>query len=298
MELNRNYAGIAIDEANYASSRAVILPVPYDGTSTWGKGADKGPDALLEATENMELYDIETQTEVVREGIHIHEAIAENDSPESMVESVRSATKQILNDSKLPVILGGEHSVSIGAIQACAQKFPDLAVLHIDAHADLRKSYQGSTCNHACAVHWASQNCRLVQVGIRSMDISELPYIQKGRLFTGDDCYYQNDEEWQQAALDALGADGRPVYITIDLDAFDPAYLPDTGTPEPGGLNWFQVTRLAKMAAERFNVVGFDVVELAAHERSKASDFFSAKLVYKLLTYVLKPATIETIATK
>jgi len=286
------YAGVDVKLGEYETAKAVIIPVPYDGTSTWGKGADAGPSALLEATENMELYDIETGTEVYREGIHVAPAITENASPESMVESVRTSVMQTLQDHKMPVVLGGEHSVSIGAIQACAKAHPELTILHIDAHADLRKSYQGSTCNHACAVHWASQNCRLVQVGIRSMDESERAYVQKGRLFNGDYCHYTSDETWQAEALEALGAAGRPLYITVDLDAFDPSFLPDTGTPEPGGLDWYQVTRLIRLACEKFNVVGFDVVELAAHERSKPSDFLAAKLVYKMLTYALRPAAI------
>ena len=254
------YAGVDVKFGEYETAKAVIIPVPYDGTSTWVKGADAGPSALLEATENMELYDIETGTEVYREGIHVAPAITENASPESMVESVRTSVMQTLQDHKMPVVLGGEHSVSIGAIQACAKAHPELTILHIDAHADLRKSYQGSTCNHACAVHWASQNCRLVQVGIRSMDESERAYVQKGRLFNGDYCHYTSDETWQAEALEALGAAGRPLYITVDLDAFDPSFLPDTGTPEPGGLDWYQVTRLIRLACEKFNVVGFDVV--------------------------------------
>jgi agmatinase len=288
----RPYAGVDAKFGEYETAKAVILQVPYDGTSTWGKGADAGPSALLEATENMELYDIETGTEVYREGIHVAPAITEDQSPELMVEAVGSVVMQTLQDRKIPVVLGGEHSVSIGAIQACAKVHPELTILHIDAHADLRKSYQGSTCNHACAVHWASQNCRLVQVGIRSMDESERAYVQKGRMFNGDYCHYTPDETWQSEVLEALGAEGRPLYITVDLDAFDPAFLPDTGTPEPGGLNWFQVTRLIRLACEKFNVVGFDVVELAAHERSKPSDFLAAKLVYKMLTYALQPAAI------
>lgn len=288
----RPYAGVDAKYSEYTTAKAVIIPVPYDGTSTWGKGADAGPEALLAATENMELYDIETGTEVYREGIHVAPAITEDSSPEAMVDAVRTAVSEVLNAKKLPVLLGGEHSVSIGALQACAKLHPELTVLHIDAHADLRKSYQGSSCNHACAVHWASQNCRLVQVGIRSMDISERAYIQKGHLFTGDHCYQHDDEVWQQEVLTALGEANRPLYITVDLDAFDPAFLPHTGTPEPGGLNWFQVTQVIRKAAEKFNVVGFDVVELAAHEHSKPSDFLAAKLVYKMLTYTLKPETV------
>lgn len=289
------YAGVETTNSTFDRARAVVIPVPYDGTSTWGKGADAGPEALLRATENMELYDIETQSEVYREGVFVSETIQEDSSPEAMTAAVKSATQQVLDAGKIPVVIGGEHSVSIGAIQACADRHPGLAVLHIDAHADLRKSYLGSACNHACAVHWASRNCTLVQVGIRSMDASELNYIQEGRLFTGDDCRQREDAAWQADALSALGDPGVPLYITVDLDAFDPAYVPDTGTPEPGGLDWFQVTSLIRQAAEKFDVVGFDVVELAAHAGSKPSDFLAAKLLYKMLTYSLKPSPIEAL---
>ena len=287
------YAGVDTPNAAYERAKVVLIPVPYDGTSTWGKGADAGPEALLHATENMELYDMETGTEVYHEGVFIAPAVEESASPESMTAAVKTLTASILSDGKIPIVLGGEHSVSIGAIQACADAHPDLAVLHIDAHADLRPSYLGSTCNHACAVHWASQNCTLVQVGIRSMDVSELPFIQDGCLFTGDDCRQRDDDAWQAQALESLGQPMRPLYITVDLDAFDPAYLPDTGTPEPGGLDWFQITQLIRTASEKFHVVGFDIVELAAHDGSKPSDFLAAKLLYKMLTYSLHPSPVN-----
>lgn len=284
---DRVFAGVEPEFGARESARAVLIPVPYDGTSTWGKGADAGPAALLDAADNMELYDIETGTEVYREGIHLAAAVTENTSPESMTDAVRTAVAEVLSEQKIPVVLGGEHSVSIGALQATAAKHPGLTVLHIDAHADLRPSYLGSACNHACALHWASRNCTLVQVGIRSMDASERLFEQT--VFYGQDCYERADSAWMSDALAALGEPGTPLYITIDLDAFDPAFLPDTGTPEPGGLNWYQVTRLCKLAMERFHIVGFDVVELAAHAGSKPSDFLAAKLVYKLLTYALHP---------
>lgn len=287
--MSRIYAGVEPEWGQWERAKVGIIPVPYDGTSTWGKGADAGPEALLNATDNMELYDIETGTEVVYQGIHVCEAVTENQSPEAMTEAVKKAVTTVLDAQKIPVLLGGEHSVSIGAIQACARKHPDLVVLHIDAHADLRPSFHGSECNHACAVHWASQHCRLVQVGIRSMDISEKEFIQPGGLFTGDYCHLTEDAAWMQEVLEACGDQKTPMYITVDLDAFDPAFVPDTGTPEPGGMNWFQVTGLIRQACSKFNIVGFDVVELAAHAKSKPSDFLAAKLVYKMLTYTLLP---------
>lgn len=287
--MNRVYAGVEPEWGLWERAKVGIIPVPYDGTSTWGKGADAGPSALLDATDNMELYDIETGTEVVYEGIHVCEAVTENRSPEAMTRAVKKAVTSVLDAQKIPVLLGGEHSISIGAIQACAEKHPDLVVLHIDAHADLRPSFHGSECNHACAVHWASRNCRLVQVGIRSMDISEKEFIQPGSFFSGDHCHSADDDVWMREVMTACGDSKTPMYITVDLDAFDPAFVPDTGTPEPGGLDWFQVTRLIRLACSKFNIVGFDVVELAAHDKSKPSDFLAAKLVYKMLTYTLLP---------
>ena len=291
--MNRLYAGMDSPLSAAASQRAVIIPVPYDGTSTWGKGADRGPAALLDATDNMEVYDMETRTEVFREGVAIAEAIEGHGSPEAMCAAVKAATSNVLAQRQIPVIIGGEHSVSIGAIQACAEAYPELTVLHLDAHADLRDAYQGSPCNHACAVHWASRNAKLVQVGIRSMDESERPFIQPGNLFSGEHCHFTPDDRWMEDALIRCGREGIPLYITVDLDVFDPAFVPDTGTPEPGGLDWYQVTTLIRKASERFNIVGMDVVELAAHAGSKPSDFLAAKLLYKMLTYALKPTPIS-----
>ena len=291
--MNRLYAGMDSPLSAAASQRAVIIPVPYDGTSTWGKGADRGPAALLDATDNMEVYDMETGTEVYREGVAIAEAIEGHGSPEAMCAAVKAATSNVLAQRQIPVIIGGEHSVSIGAIQACAEAYPELTVLHLDAHADLRDAYQGSPCNHACAVHWASRNVKLVQVGIRSMDESERPFIQPGNLFSGEHCHFTPDDRWMEDALIRCGREGIPLYITVDLDVFDPAFVPDTGTPEPGGLDWYQVTTLIRKASERFNIVGMDVVELAAHAGSKPSDFLAAKLLYKMLTYALKPTPIS-----
>ena len=290
---SRVYSNLDEARVTFGEARVALIPVPYDGTSTWGKGADRGPKAMLDATDNMEVFDIETNSEVYSEGIWVAPDILESSTPEAMANAVCDFVSFALEHEKLPFVLGGEHSVSIGAIQACQRVHPELAVLHIDAHADLRPSFHGSECNHACAVHWASQHCTLVQVGIRSMDASEREFVQPGCLFTGDDCHHRPDEDWMAEALAALGKRGVPLYITVDLDAFDPAFVPHTGTPEPGGLNWHQVTRLIRLACQHGNVVGMDVVELAANEHSAPSDFLAAKLVYKMLTYALNPTPLS-----
>jgi agmatinase len=274
------YAGIPEELANFEKAKILLQSIPYDGTSTWGKGADKGFEVFLDASENMELYDIETDSEVYKQGVHILEEISEDRSPELMFEAVYNKTKELLKTDKFLTFFGGEHSVSIGIIKALYEKHPDLTVVQIDAHADLRKSYMGTPYNHACALHDASQNTNLIQVGIRSMDISEKQYTNY------DQCYFAQDivgqKEWMKKAISQMT---EKVYITIDLDAFDPAILPGTGTPEPGGLGWYETLEFLLKIFKAKNVIGFDIVELAPIENHKASEFLAAKLYYKLLSY-------------
>jgi agmatinase len=276
----RTYAGISEEYAKIETSKIVLIPVPYDGTSTWQKGADKGPEAFLNASDNMELYDIETDSEVYKKGIHLADAVTENSSPEKMVEEVHAVTKTFIRKNKFVTIFGGEHSVSIGTIRAFNECFNDLTVVQIDAHADLRKEYNGSACNHACAVYEASQNTNLIQVGIRSMDILEKSVMDPDKVFFAHEMAI--DDYWMENAIDLMG---KNVFITFDLDAFDPSIMPATGTPEPGGLLWHETLDFLKKIFKQKNVVGFDIVELCPNENDKSSDFLAAKLYYKMLTY-------------
>jgi agmatinase len=275
-----NYGGIPKQYCNEAQSPIVVLPVPYDGTSTWIKGADKGPEAILEASANMELYDIETESEVYKQGIFTARPVKEKKSPERMVAAVKAEVKKYLDANKFVVTLGGEHSVSVGAIQAYAEKFNDLCVLQLDAHSDMRDSYEGSKFNHACAMARAKEVAPVIQVGIRSMDVDERPNIDPKRVFFAD--IMRQDKSWPDKVLSILSPN---VYITIDLDVFDPSIMPSTGTPEPGGLGWYEVLDLLQRVEEKFNIVGFDVVELCPNESERASDFLASKLIYKILTY-------------
>ncbi|HBR53668.1 MAG TPA: agmatinase [Flavobacteriaceae bacterium] len=276
----KTYAGIAKEHAALETSKIVLIPVPYDGTSTFQKGADKGPDAFLHASENMELYDIETQTEVYRQGVYLAEAIIENSSPEAVVDEVHKKTKEFILRNKFVTIFGGEHSISIGTIRAFNECFDNLTVLHIDAHADLRKEYEGSSCNHACAVYEASQTTNLIQVGIRSMDVAETTVLDEDKTWFAHDM--ATDEYWMDNVIEALGDN---VFITFDLDALDPSIMPSTGTPEPGGLLWYETLDFLRQVFEEKNVVGFDIVELCPREEDKSSDFLAAKLYYKMLSY-------------
>tara|TARA_R110002049_G_scaffold102605_2_gene248279 strand:+ start:4971 stop:5915 length:945 start_codon:yes stop_codon:yes gene_type:complete len=288
MNTTNNYAGIPDEFAQLEKAKVVLIPVPYDGTSTWGKGADKGPAAFLEASENMEWYDIETDTEVYQQGIYLANSVDEDSSPEAMVNAVHKVTKEYIKRNKFVTIFGGEHSISIGTIRAFNECFDNLTVLHIDAHADLRKSYDGSKFNHACAVHEASQTTNLLQVGIRSMDAIEKTFIDEEKTFFAHDMV--NDEYWTDKVIDLMTDN---VFITFDLDALDPSIMPSTGTPEPGGLFYYETLEFLKQVFADKNVVGFDIVELCPNKSDKTSDFLAAKLYYKMLSYKFMGEAVE-----
>jgi agmatinase len=275
-----NYGGLPQEYSTLSNSKVVVLPIPYDGTSTWVKGSDKGPEALLEASANMELYDIETNSEPYRIGIHTAAPVTSNSSPEALVEESKKRAIEILDKDKFLVTIGGEHSVSIGIIQAYAEKFEKLSVIQIDAHADLREQYEGSPNNHACVMARAKELCPIVQIGIRSMDVEENKNLNHSRVFWGHQI--SHNDSWMEEAIDMLTEN---VYLTIDLDGLDPSILPSTGTPEPGGLLWYQTLKFLKKLTDRKKLVGFDVVELCPNPSEKSSDFVAAKLVYKILAY-------------
>ena len=275
-----NYGGIPEEFCDQKNSKIVVVPVPYDGTSTWGKGADKGPDAILEASANMELYDIDTDSEVYRLGIYTASPIIEKTSPEHLVNAVYQTVTSFLEDNKFVVTLGGEHSVSIGAITAVAEKYAGLTVLQIDAHTDLRQEYLGSRYNHACVMARVREMCQIIQVGIRSMDVEEKPFVDKNRIFYAKDIL-AGGKEWIDDLLEKLGYN---VYVTIDLDGFDPSVVPATGTPEPGGLQYYQVLEMLRRVIMKKNLVGFDVVELCPEKENKSSEFLASKLIYQLLS--------------
>ena len=280
MNTERTFAGIPEEYGKSSNSKIVLIPVPYDGTSTWGKGADNGPDAFLEAAENMELYDIETDSEVYKKGIFLAPPVDEEQSPEELVDAVYHKTKEYVNKNKFTTLVGGEHSVSIGAIRAMNEAFRNLTVLQIDAHADLRKEYEGSPYNHACALYEANEQTNLVQVGIRSMDALEKTVMKKDQVFFAHEMI--QDDYWMDNAIDLMTEN---VYITFDLDAFDPSLLPATGTPEPGGLQWYETIEFLRRVFSERNVVGFDIVELCPNGDYRPSAFTATKLYYKMLSY-------------
>jgi len=265
---------------NYQESEIIIVPVPYDETSTWMKGADKGPEAILEASVNLEFYDVETSNEAHLKGIHTIDPVLEKETPWKLVQAVHDCISSLLSEKKFPVIIGGNHTVSIGTIKAFSEHFENLSVLQLDAHADLRQIYEGSEFNHACAMARAREYAPIVQIGIRSMSAEELPYVENDRIFFSHELYY--DKNLYRKAIDKLSEN---VYITIDLDVFDPSIMPSTGTPEPGGPAYFELIHFMRDVIKSRNVVGFDVVELCPSATNKSSDFIAAKIIYQLLSY-------------
>lgn len=265
---------------NYNESKIIILPVPYDETSTWMKGADKGPEAILKASVNLEFYDAETDSEAHTEGIFTLPPVTEKSSPDAMVEAVRLKCLDLYRSEKFPVVIGGNHSVSIGSIQAAVELHNDITILQIDAHSDLRPEYEGTPLNHACVMARARDIAPIVQVGIRSMSSDELPFADKSRIFFAHDLY--DDKSLYERALNMLTDN---VYLTIDLDGFDPSIMPSTGTPEPGGPPYREILAFLKKVISNRNLVGFDVVELCPSPHTKAPDFMAARLIYQLLSY-------------
>ena len=270
--------------ADPATARFAVLPVPYDATSTWRKGADRGPAAMIEASGAVEWYDIETGVEACQAGIVTAPALPVGAlSPEAMSDQVEEQVAEVLRAGRIPVVLGGEHSVSIGAIRAAARAAEGrLGVLQFDAHADTRESYQGSACNHACIMARAREVADVVQVGIRAIDQEELAGLDLERVFWAHEVMQAPDRSWMDRAVALLPEE---VYITVDLDGFDPSLVPATGTPEPGGLDWYTVNELCRrVLASGRKLIGFDVNELLPQEGQHASDFLAAKLVYRIMS--------------
>jgi agmatinase len=275
-----NFLGLPPEFTDYEKAQVAIVPVPFDLTTSWMPGTGRGPKALIEASGYVELYDIETQSEVYLRSIFTDKDV-EASSTAELNEKVHQRVAGHLAADKFVVTLGGEHSVSYGAAQAHIEKFSHLSILHLDAHTDRRDDFEGDKFSHACTLRRISElNGDIVSVGIRSLDKAELEVLEMSKVFYAEDIFHSMD--WIKQVVDLLQPN---VYLTFDLDVFDPAIMPSTGTPEPGGLYWYQTLALLKEVCKVRNLVGCDVVELSPSEQNKAPDFLAAKLVYKILSY-------------
>ncbi|MGQ9560938.1 MAG: agmatinase [Candidatus Oleimicrobiaceae bacterium] len=280
-----NFGGLE-DPGSYQRARWVVVPVPYDATTSYQPGARRGPMAILEASAHMELYDHEVGTSPVEQGIWTMPPVTTQASgPEAMLEAVRFAVAPLVQDEKMVLVLGGEHSVTLGSVQACLERYPDLRVLQFDAHADMRDTYEGSPFSHACVIRRIVElGVPVVQVGIRSMCEEEVGPLRQHRVTT---FLAEHDPSAEEvvAGLNRFGSG--PVYLTFDLDALDPSIMPATGTPEPGGLLWYEALAILRGVAAACPVIAADLVELAPIPGLVAPDFLAAKLAYKLMAYVL-----------
>ncbi|MFA4917314.1 MAG: agmatinase [Syntrophales bacterium] len=280
-----NFGGIDSSFSSFEKAHFVVVPVPYDLTSTYQPGSRNGPLAILSASQHMELYDEELDKETYLAGIHtISPLEVDARGPAKMVETINQKILETISFGKTTVTLGGEHSVSLGAIWAMKEKYPEISVLQLDAHADMRDSYQGSPYSHACLGRRVSESCPLVQAGIRSMSAEEASFIKENKVKTFSADFILKENLWWEAICENLQGD---VYITIDLDVLDPSIMPSTGTPEPGGIYWNDILRLVRETAKRSRIRGFDIVELAPIAGMVAPDFLAAKLIYRIMGYLL-----------
>ncbi len=279
--------GIEGELMGFKKSKAVILKVPYERTTTYMQGTKNGPQAIINASKYMEVFDEELSQETYRIGIHVMDIPGvEELTSEAMVDKVYGSTAELLKAGKFPVVLGGEHSVSIGVVKAFKEVYPNLSVLHLDAHYDMRNEFKGSKLNHGCVARRISEICPIVQVGTRSLSKEEKDFLvtqppEKVKTINVYDILEM--PLWKDTISNSLTEN---VYISIDLDVFDPSLVPAVGTPEPGGIGWYETLDLLKEISKDKKIVGFDVVELCPIKGQSASDFLAAKLIYRILGYI------------
>ncbi len=290
-DLPINFGGIAEEEFNsFDRARVLVWPVSYEGTVSYGTGTGRGAEAVIDASPNMELYDEETDAEVYKLGIHTVAETPSVEPPEAMMKSLYERARELVSTGKFVAMIGGEHSVSAPVIRAHAERYENLSVLQIDAHADLRDTYDGTPHSHASIMARVVKDMRIpsVQCGIRSISAEEARHLHEypTRIFWAKDIVGRTD--WWDAAVDGLTEN---VYLTVDIDGLDPSLVAQTGTPEPGGLGWYETIGLIRTLARKRRVVGMDLTEYSYVEGQTASAFLCAKLIYKSLAFIFESET-------
>jgi len=282
-----SFVAVGPEETNPEDCRVVVVPVPYDATTSYRGGAREGPRAIIEASRYLEDYDIELNREIYQVGIHsLPEVQAHVGSPADMVERVQTVVGPFARDGKLLAVLGGEHSISVGVVRALREIYQDLSVLYLDAHGDLRDEYMGSGFSHACTARRIWEMCPLVEVGVRSVSQEEMHFIQQEE-GEGLKVYFygEGDRKASWNVEEVLNDLSEHVYVSIDLDVFDPSLMAAVGTPEPGGPDWDAVLSLLRAVCMGRSIVGFDVVELCPGSGPLSCSFIAAKLAYKVMGY-------------
>jgi agmatinase len=278
---HRTFAGIAAPYSHFEQAKTVILPVPYDSTSEWQSGSRHGPQAIIDASQYLELYDLELDREIYKIGIcTLPEVEPLLSSPEDMIDRVYQVTRSLVQKEKFVVLFGGEHSLSLGTVRAFKEAFPKLSVLQLDAHADLRDEYLGTKYGQACIMRRIFELCPISQVGVRSLSREEKQFLTRNKLTP----FYMSDLASNTTAVDRIvDSLGEDVYVTIDVDVLDPSIMPAVGTPEPDGMPWRQVLDIIESVALHRHVVGFDLMEFCPAQGPGACAFSLAKLAYKLI---------------
>lgn len=281
-----NFGGLPLKYSNHEGSRVLIIPIPYERTVSYRKGTRKGPQAIIEASKNLELYDEELKEEIYKIGIHtLNEIKPLCDDPKEMIEKVFEIISPEVKVGRLVITLGGEHSITIASVKAHREKFKNLSVLQLDAHADLRDSYCGTKYSHASVIRRILDFTPVTQVGIRSLSKEEADFVKKRKrvVFFAKDIF--KNKTFFEEIMSSLSEE---VYLTIDLDVLDPSIMPSVGTPEPGGFQWYDILNFLHTLSQRKKIVGFDVVELAPISGNVSPDFLAARLIYKLIGYIFK----------
>ncbi len=281
----RVFAGLTPPYSDLEKAKVVILPVPYDGTTEWRSGTRDGPQAIIDASQYLELYDLELNREIHEVGIHtLPQVEPVMSSPEDMIERVYQVTKGLMQKGKFVVMLGGEHSLSLGTVKAFKEAFPKLSVLQMDAHADLRDEYLGTKYSQACVMRRISELCPIAQVGIRSLSWEGKQFLTRHKMTP----FYMSRLRSDISAIEQIMRSlSQEVYVTIDVDVLDPSIMPAVGTPEPGGMQWQELLDIIKSVALRKHIVGFDLTEFCPGEGPMACAFLLAKLAYKLIGYAM-----------
>lgn len=281
-----NFGALSDEVSSYDNSRVLILPVPFEQTVTYGKGTKDGPRAIIEASKNLELYDEELDEDIYRIGIHtLDEVEPLSSDPGEMLDELCKIISSELKGGRFVIPLGGEHSITVASVRAYKEHYENLSVLQLDAHADLRDSYSGTKYSHACVIRRILDDVPVVQAGIRSLSREEADFVTKEKR----ELFFARDLVEQKVSVDEIISKlTDDVYVTFDLDVLDPSIMPSVGTPEPGGLNWYDTLTLLRNLAERKRVVGFDIVELSPIPGNVSPDFLTAKLIYKLIGYIFK----------
>ena len=269
---------ISLPHCHYA-----VIPVPFEKTVSYGRGTSKGPAAVIEASSQVELWDEEVKKEIWEDGIFTASPVNCRGTTEEVFKRIENAAREIIKYKTVPFYVGGEHSVTQPLLKPYIEKYPDLSVLHFDAHADLRAEYDGTPYSHACALYPASKKIPVVQTGIRSVGSDEYQNINAGKVTTFLMHENRDIEKLIPKILDSLTD---TVYMTLDVDGFDPSVIPATGTPQPGGFGWYEALDLFRAVIENKKIVAVDVMETAVRPNDNTTEMNVAKLIYRLMGYL------------